>query len=110
MRQSGWIERRRPPSLNGDPHGTGDGLFSTEACAPSIVGAATFHFRVRDGNGWFHCALATGHDQYSRTRPSQKPFALLLPEKRIQRRDRLRLRERRRVGDAANGRQLAFRE
>ena len=39
---------------------TGDGLFSTEACAPSIVSATAFHFRVRDGNGWGHRALATG--------------------------------------------------
>ena len=41
---------------------TGGGLFSTEACAPSIVSAAAFHFRVRDGNGWGHRALATGID------------------------------------------------
>ena len=41
-------------------HDTGGGLFSTEARAPSIVDAVAFHFRVRDGNGWFHYALATG--------------------------------------------------
>ena len=28
-------------------------------CPPSIVGAAAFHFRVRDGNGWGHRALIT---------------------------------------------------
>src|SRR5438874_5255004 len=46
--------------LRRGPQSTGDGLFSTEARAPSIVGAAAFHFRVRDGNGWGHRALATG--------------------------------------------------
>ena len=25
----------------------------------SIVGAEEFHFRVRNGNGWFHLALVT---------------------------------------------------
>ena len=54
------------PRKLGGLHDTGDGLFSTEARAPSIVSAATFHFRVRDGNGWFHRALATGHDEYSK--------------------------------------------
>ena len=29
------------------------------SCPRSIVGAETFHFRVRDGNGWVHLALAT---------------------------------------------------
>jgi hypothetical protein len=37
----------------------GSGLFSAGSCPPSIVGAEAFHFRVRDGNGWFHLALAT---------------------------------------------------
>ena len=36
----------------------GNDLFShTSQC--SIVSATTFHFRVRDGNGWFHRALIT---------------------------------------------------
>ena len=25
----------------------------------TIIGAAAFHFRVRNGNGWFHCARVT---------------------------------------------------
>jgi hypothetical protein len=25
----------------------------------TIIGAAAFHFRVRNGNGWFHCAMIT---------------------------------------------------
>src|SRR5947208_9740106 len=37
----------------------GSGLFSTPSRPGSIVGAEAFHFRVRDGNGWFHLALAT---------------------------------------------------
>ena len=37
----------------------GDGLFSTEGCPSSIVSAETFHYRVRDGNGWFRLALVT---------------------------------------------------
>ena len=25
----------------------------------TTIGAAAFHFRVRNGTGWFHCALVT---------------------------------------------------
>ena len=25
----------------------------------TTIGAAAFHFRVRNGNGWFHCAMIT---------------------------------------------------
>ena len=55
-----WEKEEDLGCLGRGPQSTGDGLFSTEACAPSIVGAAAFHFRVRDGNGWCHRALATG--------------------------------------------------
>ncbi len=41
----------------------GDGLFSARGCPPSIVGAAAFHFRVRDGNGWGHRAPITSSTQ-----------------------------------------------
>ena len=37
----------------------GGGIFSTRSCLLSIVCAGVFHFRVRDGNGWFHLALTT---------------------------------------------------
>ena len=37
----------------------GGGLFSAPSCPGSIVSAATFHFRVRDGNGWVRRALTT---------------------------------------------------
>ena len=37
----------------------GSDLFSAESCPSSIVGAEVFHFRVRNGNGWAHLAIAT---------------------------------------------------
>src|SRR5438309_576834 len=37
----------------------GDGIFSTPSCPGSIVCAGAFHFRVREGNGWFHPAMDT---------------------------------------------------
>lgn len=29
------------------------------AYRPTIIGATAFHFRVRNGNGWYHCAMVT---------------------------------------------------
>ena len=29
------------------------------ACRHTIIGATAFHFRVRNGNGWYHCAMVT---------------------------------------------------
>ena len=29
------------------------------AYRPTIIGATAFHFRVRNGNGWDHCAMVT---------------------------------------------------
>ena len=29
------------------------------AYRPTIIGATVFHFRVRKGNGWGHCAMVT---------------------------------------------------
>ncbi len=43
----------------GEEKAPGSGLFSTPGRPGSIVGAEAFHFRVRDGNGWCHLALAT---------------------------------------------------
>lgn len=34
--------------------------YSCGTCRPTTIGAAAFHFRVRNGTGWDHCALATG--------------------------------------------------
>ena len=45
-------------------HNPGGGLFSAPSCPGSIVSAAAFHFRVRDGNGWFHRALTTRTTYY----------------------------------------------
>ena len=33
----------------------------------SIVSAEAFHFRVRDGNGWFHLAMVTWKRKYYST-------------------------------------------
>ena len=41
--------------------------YSRGTCRPTTIGAAAFHFRVRDGNGWFHRAMVT------RGRPGNAP-------------------------------------
>src|SRR3970040_2269592 len=51
--------RSRGPSRRGKEKAPGSGLFSTPSCPGSIVSAEAFHFRVRDGNGWFRLAPAT---------------------------------------------------
>ena len=33
--------------------------YSHTAFRRTTIGATAFHFRVRDGTGWFHCAMAT---------------------------------------------------
>ena len=33
--------------------------YSRTACRRTTIGAAAFHFRVRNGNGWGHCAMIT---------------------------------------------------
>ena len=33
--------------------------YSHRTYRPTTIGAAAFHFRVRDGTGWFHCAVVT---------------------------------------------------
>ena len=33
--------------------------YSRGAFRPTTIGAAAFHFRVRNGTGWFHYALVT---------------------------------------------------
>ena len=58
------LETRGAPPPRPDRSGAkrkapGNGLFSTPSRPGSIVGAEAFHFRVRDGNGWFHLALVT---------------------------------------------------
>ncbi len=41
----------------------GDFILATSyfrrAYRPTIIGATVFHFRVRKGNGWGHCAMVT---------------------------------------------------
>ena len=58
----------------------GDGLFSARGCPPSIVGAAAFHFRVRDGNGWGHRAPITSSQRlYHDLRPAASKPTLSRP-------------------------------
>jgi hypothetical protein len=46
------------------------------SCPRSIVSAGAFHFRVRDGNGWVHPALATKADAlYPRHEASGTPLS-----------------------------------
>ena len=33
--------------------------YSHRTCRPTTIGAEAFHFRVRNGTGWFHLALVT---------------------------------------------------
>ena len=33
--------------------------YSRTTCRRTTIGAAAFHFRVRNGNGWGHCAIIT---------------------------------------------------
>ena len=55
-----WLRvNAEPPVADGRFAWAGDGLFSAGSRPPSIVGAAAFHCRVRDGNGWGHRALIT---------------------------------------------------
>ena len=37
--------------------------YSRAAYRRTTIGAAAFHCRVRNGNGWGHCALITRHSQ-----------------------------------------------
>jgi hypothetical protein len=52
-------KKRAPPLLS---KGRGQYLattYSHRTCRPTTIGAAAFHFRVRNGTGWFHRALVT---------------------------------------------------
>src|SRR5947199_9016592 len=33
--------------------------YSRTAYRRTTIGAAAFHFRVRNGNGWYHCVIVT---------------------------------------------------
>ena len=59
-----WLGKCKRPSKDGRSarQRAGNGLFSAGGCPPSIVSAAVFHYRVRDGNGWDHRALITSTD------------------------------------------------
>ena len=56
--------------------------YSRGAFRPTTIGAATFHFRVRNGTGWFHYALVTRgrvlrgyiHPAHGLQLPSRQPL------------------------------------
>ena len=50
--------------------------YSRTACRRTTIGAAAFHFRVRNGNGWCHYAIVT------RVRKRLRCAALLLSQRR----------------------------
>jgi hypothetical protein len=46
----------------------------------TIIGAAAFHCRVRNGNGWFHCAMVTrGPANFGRMQVILAFFSALIP-------------------------------
>ena len=57
------IQVRRKESKMPDEKLTGHFVLATSysrtACRRTTIGAAAFHFRVRNGNGWCHCAIVT---------------------------------------------------
>ena len=73
--------QRKPP----DTRSGGDCAESELAMAyfpqgvapPSIVSAAAFHFRVRDGNGWSHRALITSSPKTLTRKPSSTRISRL---------------------------------
>ena len=67
---SPWVKNEGPPTLVGSPSTImpGGDLLS-QGLPPSTIGAGGFHFRVRNGNGWFPAAVATGQSfEFSATR------------------------------------------
>ena len=57
------LEQSSAESKNPDDKLTGVFVLATSysrtACRRTTIGAAAFHFRVRNGNGWGHCARVT---------------------------------------------------
>ena len=54
------VQKKSPaPSLLKMPGKYLAATYSHRTCRPNTIGAAAFHFRVRNGTGWFHRALAT---------------------------------------------------
>ena len=61
-RLPGHPGQKKPTSLPQNGMKVGKKLattYSRIALRYTTIGAATFHFRVRDGNGWFHRAIIT---------------------------------------------------
>lgn len=56
--------------------------YSHMAFRHTTIGATMFHFRVRDGTGWFHCAVTTRDQASSELKPAlcwHSPIGLTLP-------------------------------
>ena len=56
---SGCKKKSPAPSLLKMPGKYLAATYSHRTCRPNTIGAAAFHFRVRNGTGWFHRALVT---------------------------------------------------
>ena len=52
-------KKRARPRLSLGPGQYLATTYSHRTCRPTTIGAAAFHFRVRNGTGWFHHALVT---------------------------------------------------
>jgi hypothetical protein len=52
-------ENKNPTELNSVRFLVLATSYSRTACRRTTIGAAAFHFRVRNGNGWDHCAIVT---------------------------------------------------
>ena len=74
-----WRKGSEPPRCRDGSHSPGGGLFSAPSCPGSIVSATTFHFRVRDGNGWVHRALTTRTASIPRRASYRQVPALRVP-------------------------------
>ena len=51
---------------------------------PTIIGATVFHFRVRNGNGWGHCAMITRWGSARRVLPGSVDPGFRFPGNCIQ--------------------------
>jgi hypothetical protein len=59
LRKSHDMGKKVPGSLLQEPGIYLATTYSHRTYRPTTIGAAAFHFRVRNGTGWFHRALVT---------------------------------------------------
>lgn len=53
------IKKSPAPSVTMEPGKDLATTYSHRAYRPTTIGATVFHFRVRNGTGWFHHAMVT---------------------------------------------------